>query len=284
MATKKSPARGTASRPAKTTTAISKPRAAAKKSIKVSAKPAAAQPSPAQASPDVESNVVTLSPVDAAPVTAEKPAEPAPAAKEAAVEEVMTKAETVVEAPAPIDEPEPFEELIPLKDHAKQMAATSKSESVVDETAAEEIAVAETVTEETAAPEKAADDTEVEMTFSPNAFSGASLFANFPQLPNMPEFPAFGAVDMKAFVASSTAMVEGMQSIGQELMDFSRKTAERNVEATKAVFGASSVQEAIEMQSRHTTGSLNDLMAESTKLSGMAMDVASKATSSFTRS
>lgn len=264
MATRKSPARGTASRPAKATTAISKPRATAKKSPKASAKPAAAP-----TAPQVESNVVTLAPAEAAPATTEKPAKPAPAAKEAAVEKISTKVETAVEPPASIDEPEPFEELIPLKDHAKEMAAPSKTETKIDETAAEELA---------------ADEKEVEMTFSPNAFSGASLFANFPQLPNMPEFPAFGAVDMKAFVASSTAMVEGMQSIGQELMDFSRKTAERNVEATKAVFGASSVQEAIEMQSRHATGSLNDLVAESTKLSGMAMDVASKAASSFTRS
>lgn len=274
MATKKSPARGTGSRPAKATTAISKTRPTAKKPVKVAAKPAAIQPS----SPVADSNVVQLPPVEdktaaAESATPEMPVEPAKApakaAEELAIEKVTAKAETVVAPPAPIDEPEPFEELIPLKDHAERMVTTADTEAE---------------TEQTTAEENPADEPEVEMTFKSNAFSGASLFPGFPQFPNMPEFPAFGAVDMNAFVASGTAMVEGMQSIGKEMMDYSRKTAERNVEATKAVFGASSVQEAIEVQSRHATGSMNDLVAESTKLSGMAMDVASKAASSFTRS
>ncbi len=279
MATRKSPARGTESRPAKATAAIGKSRPAAKKSLKVSAKPATPAPTP-----EAESNVVQLPPVEATPVTAEPvtaevPAEPAPKAEEVAIEEITAKVETVkaetakadtiVAPPASIDEPEPFEELIPLKDHVERIATTAGTEAEIEETAAEK---------------EAADEPEVEMTFKSNAFSGASLFPGFPQFPNMLEFPTFGAVDMNAFVASGTAMVEGMQSIGQELMDFSRKTAERNVETTMAVFGASSVQEAIEVQSRHATGSVNDLVAESTKLSGMAMDVASKATSSFTRS
>jgi hypothetical protein len=269
MATRKSPARGTGSRPAKATTTIGKPRAAAKKSVKVSAKPAAAQPAP-----EADSNIVQLppaeaTPVTAEPVTAEKPAEPAPIAEEAAIEEITAKTETAAAPPASIDEPEPYEELIPLKDHAERMAATAETEAEVEDTAAEE---------------EAADEPEVEMTFKSNAFSGASLFPGFPQFANLPEFPAFGAVDMNAFVASGTAMVEGMQSIGNELMAFSRQTAERNVETTMAMLGASSVQEAIELQSRHTTGSINDLMAEGTKLSGMAIDVANKAASSFSRS
>ena len=278
MATRKSPARGTGSRPAKATASIGKPRSTAKKSLKVSAKPAAST------APEADNNVVQLPPVEATPkvaepVTVDVPAKPAPKAKEAAVEDVAAKAEspkaetpkteTVVTPSATLDEAEPFEELIPLKDHAERMAATAEAEPDVEDTAAEE---------------KAADEPEVEMTFKPNAFSGASLFAGFPQFPNMPEFPAFGAVDMNAFVASGTAVVEGMQNIGKELVDFSRQTAERNVETTMAVLGASSVQEAFEVQSRHATGSLNDLVAEGTKLSGMAMDVASKAASSFNRS
>lgn len=260
MATRKSPARGTGSRPAKTTTAIGKPRAAAKKSVKVSAKPAAVQPSP-----EADSNVVQLPPVEATPVTAEKPAELAPIAEEVTIEEVTAKAEPVVAPPASFDEPATIEEVAAFTpaEEAPELDATVDDNTVEDEIV---------------------EEPEVEMTFKPNAFSGASLFPGFPQFPNMPEFPAFGAVDMNAFVASGTAMVEGMQSIGQELMDFSRKTAERNVETTMAVFGASSVQEAIDVQSSHATGSLNDLVSESTKLSGMAMDVASKAASSFTRS
>lgn len=238
MATRKSPSRGTGSRPAKAT--ISKTRSPAKKPLKVSAKPA---------TPEPESNVV--------PLTAAEAAEPAPVVED-----------TVVETPKTAPEPAPVEDVTVLESAAEEAPEELEDDGpVIDETV---------------------EETKVEASW-PFGFSSATMFQGFPQMPQFPQmpnladFPAFGAVDMNAYVASGTALAEGMRSLGEEMMDFSRKAAERNVEATMAVFGASSIEEVVDLHSRHAMGSMDAFMNESAKLTGMAIDVANKAAAPFTR-
>ena len=234
MATRKSPSRGTGSRPAKATTAIGKTRSAAKKPLKVSAKTVAPEP---------ESNVV--------PLTATEPGMPEPVAEPA----------PVVEEVAAVAEPEPA----PVEDVAALEAAADEAPEV------EEPVEDETV-----------EETKLEASW-PFGMSASALFSGFPKMPAFPEIPAFGAVDMNACVASGTALAEGMRSLGEEMMDFSRKAAERNVEATMALFGASSVEEVIDLQSRYAVGSADALLNEGAKLTGMAIEVANKAVAPFTR-
>ena len=243
MATRKSPSRGTGSRPAKATASIGKSRTAAKKPLKVSAK---------SATPEPESNVV---PLTAAESSAPEP-EPAPMVDEA-VEEAVVEA---------VAEPAPVEDIAELET-AEPEEAPKVDEPVEEETVLE---------------------TKVEAAW-PFGFSSSAMFPGFPQIGQMPQmpsfsdFPAFGAVDMNAFVTSGTALAEGMRNLGEEVMDFSRKTAERNVEATMAVLGASSVEEVVDLQSRYAMGSVDEMMSESAKLTGMAIDVAQKAAAPFTR-
>ena len=52
---------------------------------------------------------------------------------------------------------------------------------------------------------------------------------------------------------------------------------------TMAVLGASSVEEVVDLQSRYAMGSVDEMMSESAKLTGMAIDVAQKAAAPFTR-
>ena len=253
MATRKSPSRGTGSRPAKATAAIGKSRAA-KKPLKVSAKPAAPE-----VESEAESNVV--------PMTAAEPAaEPAPVIEE------------TVEAPAAPVEP-------PVVDDIAEVEASATEETPeIDEPAEDDMSTDETI-----------EETKVEAAW-PFGFSSASMFPGFPQMPQMPSFgdfskfgmpnfgtPDFGAVDMNAFVTSSTALAEGMRSLGEEVMAFSQKSAQRNVETTMAVLGASSIEEAVDLQSRFVTGSVDEMMSESAKLTGMAIEVANKAAAPFTR-
>ncbi len=176
-----------------------------------------------------------------------------PSAEAAAVPEAVVEAapavEDTVDAPVVVDEPAPAEEVV--------------------ETVAEEPEV-----EIEAEP---IEEPEVEMTFKPSPFPGASLFAGFPQ------FPSFGAVDMNAFAASGAEFAEGMQNLGSELMAFSQKAVERNVETTMKMMTASSVEEVMDLQTRHAMGSMDHMMTGGAKLTGMAIEVASKATSPFTR-
>ncbi len=241
MATKKSPSRGTGSRPAKATAAVGKPRTASKKPLKVSADPVT------QGS---ESNVVTLT------------------ASEASVSEPASIVEAVAETPATEPEPTPVAEIV----KTETVAATAEPET--DEPEIDEPEIDETV-----------EETKLDAIW-PFGFSSASLFQGFPQLPQfsqLPEFPSFGAVDMDACVASGTALAEGMRNFGEEVMAFSRKTAERNVETTMAMFGASSVEEVVALQQSYAKGSVDDMLNESAKLTGMAIDVANKAAAPFTR-
>jgi len=179
-------------------------------------------------------------------------AEAAAVVPEAVVEAAPVVEDTVVvvDAPVAIDEPAPADEVV--------------------ETVAEEPEVEIEV--------EPIQEPEVEMTFNPSQFPGASLFAGFPQ------FPSFGAVDMNAFAASGAVFAEGMQNLGSEMMAFSQKAVERNVETTMKMLTASSVEEVMDLQSRHAMGSMDDMMTGGAKLTGMAMEVASKAASPFTRS
>ena len=240
MATRKSPSRGTGSRPAKATAAIGKSRAA-KKPLKVTAKAAA---------PEVESKAES----NVVPMTA---AEPAPVVEEA------------VEAPAaPVEPPV-------VEDVAEVEASAPETAPEIDEPAEDTMSTDETI-----------EETKVEAAW-PFGFSPAA-FPGFPQMPNFGDFskfatPNFGAMDMNAFVTSSTALAEGMRSLGEEVMAFSQKSAQRNVETAMAVLGASSIEEAVDLQSRFVTGSVDEMMSESAKLTGMAIDVANKAAAPFTR-
>lgn len=247
MATRKSPSRGTGSRPAKATAAIGKSRAA-KKPLKVSAKAAAPE-----VESEAESNVV--------PMTAAEPvAEQAPVVEE------------TVEAPAAPVEPPVVEDIAEVEASAPDTAPE------IEEPAEDDMSKDETI-----------EETKVEAAW-PFGFSTAA-FPGFPQMPQMPNFgdfskfgaPNFGAVDMNAFVTSSTALAEGMRSLGEEVMAFSQKSAQRNVETTMAVLGASSIEEAVDLQSRFVTGSVDEMMSESAKLTGMAIEVANKAAAPFTR-
>ena len=56
------------------------------------------------------------------------------------------------------------------------------------------------------------------------------------------------------------ALAEGMQNLGEELMAFSQKAVERNVETTMKVLSASSVEEVMDLQTRHAMGSMDQMM------------------------
>lgn len=99
----------------------------------------------------------------------------------------------------------------------------------------------------------------------------------------MPEFPAFPSFGMDAFIASGNAVVEGAQSFGDELMAYSQHAFERNVQTTMALLTATSLDQVIELQSRYTMGSVDDLLQQGAKFTGMAITVANKAASPFTR-
>ncbi len=81
-------------------------------------------------------------------------------------------------------------------------------------------------------------------------------------LANLNELNAHSKKNLEAMVASATAATKGAESLGAQAMAFSKGAIERQVEAAKALTGARSVQEAVELQTAFAKSAIETYMAE----------------------
>lgn len=81
-------------------------------------------------------------------------------------------------------------------------------------------------------------------------------------LTGLNEINAHSKKNLEALVASTTAATKGAETLGAQAMAFSKSAFERQVEAAKALTGARSVQEAIELQTAFAKSALETYMAE----------------------
>lgn len=80
------------------------------------------------------------------------------------------------------------------------------------------------------------------------------------------EMNAHSKKNLEAVVASVTAATKGAESLGAQAMAYSKRAVEDNVAAAKALSGAKSVQEAVELQTSWAKSSLELYMAEVGKM------------------
>ena len=73
--------------------------------------------------------------------------------------------------------------------------------------------------------------------------------------------------NLEAVVASVTAATKGAEELGAETMAFSKKAFEEQVAAAKALAGAKSVQEAVELQSAWAKSAFEGYVAQFGKFS-----------------
>ncbi len=81
-------------------------------------------------------------------------------------------------------------------------------------------------------------------------------------LASLNELNAHSKKNLEAIVASATAATKGAESLGAQAMSFSKTALERQVEAAKALTGARSMQEAVELQTAFAKATLETYMAE----------------------
>jgi len=91
------------------------------------------------------------------------------------------------------------------------------------------------------------------------------------------EFASLGKDSVDAYVESSTALTKGFEALGKELMVFTQSSVEANVAAAKAIFGAKSVQEVIDLHSDYSRSSFDSFVAEGAKLTELSMTLANDA-------
>ena len=91
------------------------------------------------------------------------------------------------------------------------------------------------------------------------------------------QFNTLGKDNMEAVVAFSTTYAKGIEAINAELMAFAKKSIEDGVTATKALMGAKTVKELVDLQSDFAKTSFDELMSKTSKLGEMYAKVAQEA-------
>jgi phasin family protein len=85
-------------------------------------------------------------------------------------------------------------------------------------------------------------------------------------LATLNEVNTYSKKNLEAIVASVTAATKGAEALGAQVMAFSKKSMEDQVAAAKALAGAKSVQEAVELQTAWVKAAMEGYMAEASKM------------------
>ena len=88
------------------------------------------------------------------------------------------------------------------------------------------------------------------------------------------QFMTFGKDNAEAVVKSANMAGKGMETFNSELFSYTRKSIEDSMAAAKAIMGAKSVDEAIQLQSEFSKAAFETYVDELAKFGDMALAVA----------
>jgi phasin family protein len=84
----------------------------------------------------------------------------------------------------------------------------------------------------------------------------------------MYEFNAHSKKNLEAMMASMTAAAKGAEAVGARAIAFSKKSVEDQIAASKALAGAKSVQEVVELQTTFAKSAFESFVAEASEIAG----------------
>ena len=93
-------------------------------------------------------------------------------------------------------------------------------------------------------------------------------------LKNFEDFQKVGKDNMDVCMKQFGAVSKGWQAIATEFADYSKKSFEEGSATLEKLFGAKSLEKAIEIQSEYVKASYEGFVAEATKLSELYTDLA----------
>jgi len=88
------------------------------------------------------------------------------------------------------------------------------------------------------------------------------------------EFAKNGKQQIEAWSAAGTTYGKGVEAIGGECVNFAKQALDNNVQVTKAILGAKSLNEVMDLQTDYARNSFEGLLARTTKVGEMATKVA----------
>ena len=96
------------------------------------------------------------------------------------------------------------------------------------------------------------------------------------------EATALNKDSIDAVVKASEVLTKGAEAFGKAYYGIAQSSAEASVEATKAMLGAKSAKEFVEIQAEFARTSFDNFLSESTRLSEMSVKVANDAAEPLT--
>lgn len=85
---------------------------------------------------------------------------------------------------------------------------------------------------------------------------------------------SLGKESVDAYVASTGALAKGIEAMSKELMVFTQSAVEANVANAKALFGAKTLREAIDLQADFSRSRIDSLVSESARLTELSLNLA----------
>lgn len=83
--------------------------------------------------------------------------------------------------------------------------------------------------------------------------------------------------NVDAYVRSTTVFAQGVETMGKEMMSIAQSAIEANVATTKALFGAKTLRELIDLQTEFSRSRFDSLVSESAKMTELSMALANDA-------
>jgi phasin family protein len=100
-------------------------------------------------------------------------------------------------------------------------------------------------------------------------------------LKNFDDMQKFGKDNMDATMKSIGAASKGFQAIATEVTNYSKKSFEDGTAAVERLFGAKTLEKAIEVQSDYVKTAYEGFVAEATKLGELYADLAKESYKPF---
>lgn len=91
------------------------------------------------------------------------------------------------------------------------------------------------------------------------------------------DFSKFQKDNYDAYVAASSIFAKGAENVGKAWMSLTQEALENAATTAKALLGAKTLREAVDLQSDFAKSNFDKLVAESTKLSELSVKVANEA-------
>ncbi len=96
------------------------------------------------------------------------------------------------------------------------------------------------------------------------------------------DFVTFGQDNIDAFVRANAAFTRGFEQISKNFVALATKSVEDAVEAGKKIAGSKSVAEALELQTRFATDSIESLISEGKKVQDLSTSLVKEVTGPLT--